>query len=423
MTTPYRTFWPEGVEHDPKYDVRVPPWRALEAQSIAVRQELIKLEALGQPVPRFGSDAIHRRRYGTVPNAVPTNKYDLHNIFCFQYLPSIYQAKEDAANLVKRILQRRGDREMEIQQYMAQCRNEMAHQMYHHAMWRRYGRRVYVLDDTTYKLLALTPLPALPCSLLAMPEHSFYLRLPKDAFNFNVWNSISKREDSQPIEGVMVAMDNITPDSSEPREMAFMAIGDGPDNTDRNLAYISFGLGPDALLSDIRIQPGNMKEALGGGNYAVGSEYELGVLVPRIIFGFLLYLQSEHPDIEPVDPAPRRHFKEIRSEQQRQAALQTQAGKLRNYTKLPILYIGRRHAEEVAEQVKELEFAQRSSSGDKTWTLDHQIWVRGHWKQQAYGENRQLRRMIWIRPYLRGPDMAESLKVAAMKVQKAQVVA
>jgi hypothetical protein len=53
MTTPYRTFWPEGVEHDPKYDVRVPPWRALEAQSIAVRQELIKLEALGQPVSAF----------------------------------------------------------------------------------------------------------------------------------------------------------------------------------------------------------------------------------------------------------------------------------------------------------------------------------------------------------------------------------
>lgn len=420
MTNPYRTFWPEGVEHDPKYDIKVPPWRVLEAQSIAVRQELIKLDTLGQPVPRFGSDAIHRRRYGTVPSSVPITKYDLHNIFCYQYLPSIYQAKEDAASLVKRILQRRGDPQMEIEQYMAQCRNEMAHQMYHHALWRRYGRRVYVLDDITYKLLALTPLPALPCSLLAMPEHSFYLRLPKDAFNFSVWNSMSKQEDSQAIEGVMVAMDNITPDSTEPREMAFMAIGDGPDNTDRNLAYISFGLGPDALLSDIRIDPrGAMTDTIG--TYSVLSEFELGVLVPRVIFGFLLYLQSAHPSIEPVAPAPRRNFKDIRSEQQRQAALATQASKLKNYTKLPILYIGRRDAEEFTQETKELESSQKMTNGEKTWSLDHQIWVRGHWKKQAYGEGNQLRKMIWIRPYLRGPDMVESLRVAAMKVQKAQV--
>lgn len=36
----------------------------------------------------------------------------------------------------------------------------------------------------------------------------------------------------------------------------------------------------------------------------------------------------------------------------------------------------------------------------------HQILVRGHWRNQPYGTNSVQRRITWIRPYLKGPDMA-----------------
>jgi hypothetical protein len=35
--------------------------------------------------------------------------------------------------------------------------------------------------------------------------------------------------------------------------------------------------------------------------------------------------------------------------------------------------------------------------------------VRGHWKLQVHGKNRENRKQIWIQPYWRGPDMAELL--------------
>lgn len=39
--------------------------------------------------------------------------------------------------------------------------------------------------------------------------------------------------------------------------------------------------------------------------------------------------------------------------------------------------------------------------------LAHQVIVAGHWKSQAYGQNRDLRKTIWIEPYERGPDVAQ----------------
>lgn len=42
----------------------------------------------------------------------------------------------------------------------------------------------------------------------------------------------------------------------------------------------------------------------------------------------------------------------------------------------------------------------------KTGILDHRIIVRGHWRQQAYGEKLSLRKRLWIKPYYKGPELA-----------------
>jgi hypothetical protein len=44
------------------------------------------------------------------------------------------------------------------------------------------------------------------------------------------------------------------------------------------------------------------------------------------------------------------------------------------------------------------------TAGRSRAPLHHREWVGGHWKQQAHGPGRSQRRLIYVAPYLRGPD-------------------
>ena len=43
------------------------------------------------------------------------------------------------------------------------------------------------------------------------------------------------------------------------------------------------------------------------------------------------------------------------------------------------------------------------------WQLAKRFTVRGHWRQQAHGPSRSLRRRVWIKPHWKGPESAERL--------------
>ncbi|MDH3629320.1 MAG: hypothetical protein OES25_16915 [Acidobacteriota bacterium] len=56
--------------------------------------------------------------------------------------------------------------------------------------------------------------------------------------------------------------------------------------------------------------------------------------------------------------------------------------------------------------------AQRKSLGgsSSSWTLTKRFWVRGHWRNQAHGEGRLERKLIWVMPHEKGPkDIQEAL--------------
>lgn len=49
--------------------------------------------------------------------------------------------------------------------------------------------------------------------------------------------------------------------------------------------------------------------------------------------------------------------------------------------------------------------------GGASWKLESRFVVRGHWRNQAYGPDRSLRRRQWISPFWKGPeDMGEALE-------------
>lgn len=49
------------------------------------------------------------------------------------------------------------------------------------------------------------------------------------------------------------------------------------------------------------------------------------------------------------------------------------------------------------------------------WKLDHRVLVRGHFRWQPHGPERQLRRLIWIEPHERGADLAEKPPMLYMR--------
>jgi len=47
-----------------------------------------------------------------------------------------------------------------------------------------------------------------------------------------------------------------------------------------------------------------------------------------------------------------------------------------------------------------------AAQGDSGRHYDKRFWVSGHWRQQACGPGRKLRKPLWVSPYLKGPEDA-----------------
>lgn len=61
---------------------------------------------------------------------------------------------------------------------------------------------------------------------------------------------------------------------------------------------------------------------------------------------------------------------------------------------------------ELRRMAQEFALAQSAQHNRPGWKLRARLVIRGHFKQQAYGEGKLLRRRIWVEPYWRGPEGA-----------------
>lgn len=383
---------------------RVPPMKDLIEDQERVRANMavgkMIVEATEQRSKFFQS-------FGTFDRElIPTkpSEFDMGIIAHFNMLPMIAKWREEyLRNLIKWKIVRTVEE-------MDASRNELLHTLYHMSYWRANGRRVYVLDQTLYTMLAHTELPAWPLDTLAFKSASFYIKLPRGAFQFGCRNRMGML-DIEDAEGIMVTISDPSPDTGKQRELALIVCGDGSSvkkgSSGSNIAYITVGLGPDGKMSDVVLVKGSdYTEA------EQGEDQYLRVTVPRVILGLMLYMQSEHPDLMPVPAAARRNIEAIQNPGKRRKAEKANA----RQSRLGYIYVGKRLALEQAEIEREAS-TRAEQSGRK---LDHPVWVSGHWKRQAYGEGRAYRRELWIRPYRKGPDFEESLRIRAAKVQPAQ---
>lgn len=446
----------EFLDGSPADAFRVPPWQALLAEGVRVRAAFCDGdEHRARFASMYGMDS-HARGLGTI-TPPPPESYTITNAQHFQFLPSVERIKSTAVDVACRLASIHRSpalmltarmwnggadvpahallSDAEKQNLETTVRAEQSHMLYHKAMWRAHGRRVVVLDPTTYTLLAHTDLPPFPASMLAAPWPAFYIQLPPRTFEFDVLDVRTHTVDRRFAEGVCVAIDYPEPGSDDTdhrvRELAFMVMGEdeGQGAEGRNAAFATIRFGPGATLDQFakdgayiqqRSTMGPNEQTLEYARVDFAGAHDLAVFIPRVIVGLMLYLASEHPDVVPVAPAPRRTFADVRSPLQRAAALKRQAEKLRAATRLPVLVIGSRLAEIHARELEQRIRVDEKRTG-KRWTLDRAVWVRGHWRNQPHGPGRTERRLTWIRPFVRGPDAAESMAIRAARVPRAQL--
>lgn len=123
----------------------------------------------------------------------------------------------------------------------------------------------------------------------------------------------------------------------------------------------------------------------------------------RLILNSILYITSNNPDIIQVLSG-------------RNAALQS-AEKIRSQVKS-------KKAKQQAKKISELDYhfvgkdvgqivinkdIKSSDPTQKNNTIEYAVrfLVRDHWRNQAYGPELTDRRLVWIKPYYKGPEMAD----------------
>ena len=132
--------------------------------------------------------------------------------------------------------------------------------------------------------------------------------------------------------------------------------------------------------------------------------YTDGLAFYRIVLNAVLYLSSDKAELT-VKESPRKEIEDraegIASLPRRRKLLQT-AGR---YTALDYEEVGA-SVGTIVIQKGEAEGVEGGSGGGKPLV---RFMVRGHWRRQPHGPESQDRKLIWIRPYYKGSDLAATI--------------
>jgi hypothetical protein len=377
----------------------LPSWPTLQAEAAALRAAIQRGE-------RSDLIDVWRKTVGYTPFGGPLSDVDPHNEVVFSLLPSVgriltgYQAALDhfCADMPVRV---RRDFVRVI-----------LHSWYHLLHFRRSGNRVYVVDPHTFELLVHTELPDIPSALLGLPLASFYFCLPEGLFEFVSQGTGIRHA----VTGVTVTTDAPSPAPDLHREVRLWIDGRPLEGGRPGDSFVeaTIQLRPDARLPEVMIRgvddSADVAPIVDRGSVALDS-------VSKVVTGLCLYLMSEHPRLEPVPPAPRIDVERIKNAGKRRKAAERNA----RTSRLGYIHVGASSPiAEPAETVSDSEGAANRSPVGR-WQLSHQVWVRGHWRHQAYGPGLREHRVTWIKPHVKGPAYADALAIRAARVQPARL--
>lgn len=120
--------------------------------------------------------------------------------------------------------------------------------------------------------------------------------------------------------------------------------------------------------------------------------FEAVNLMRRLVVNFCLYVSSPHPDIEPIKSGQSQWGTTVRGEG-RPKRTKVRVSRRRRSSRKKKVASATYEVWEVGRNVEKL----------RRVSVATDILVRGHFRRQAYGSGRKLRRVIWIEPHIRLP--------------------
>ena len=141
------------------------------------------------------------------------------------------------------------------------------------------------------------------------------------------------------------------------------------------------------------------------------------VLFYRALMNCILYIQSKDADIISKLSPHRRAGTMNRKEREQELFLSDQPKK--EVSKLDYEMVGesippmiiKRVVDESGDNEKANgEESSRTAAASEHNKMGKRILVRGHWRNQAHGENFSERKLIWIKPFYKGPEIAEMIE-------------
>jgi hypothetical protein len=284
--------------------------------------------------------------------------------------------------------------------------------------WSLSGEKVFLCSDGLVDNLLLTELNV-NADQIQVPFDSFALvfQSPEamDAFH------VGDRQPS-PHRGTVTVLATMLPpaDGTSARRLTMVVAHSDQTRTYR-MDVRSLSL-PDnwsveqALQTDWdEILPGQKKDpsqglkfTTEGGLGATSDEtfYTDEKLFYRLILNTILYLSSKDPEITKGQSglkAELAHLDQIKTPAKRRKATERPGD--RQESALDFILVG---ASVGRLQAGEGEAVAPPEGNPKGW-INRRFIVRGHWRNQAFGPGRQDHRVMWIKPFYKGPDLAEMI--------------
>ena len=237
-----------------------------------------------------------------------------------------------------------------------------------------------MLGEHAAHLLARTDLPNAPVDALSLPFRSFYLRMPRGMYFLN------NTANNVPGDGVLVTSDRTEASLGRGRDLRILICPDTPKSIGLPMPAADGTFTSD---DDLVAAAADLQRQLGEGS-STADVTDQADPIASLVFGFLLYLMSEHPELQPVPATSRTGATRSAKRKKRQ----------RKSPPVAIIRVGR-------------DIGPRATAQAEGPPLTHLTWVRGHWRNQAHGPRHALRKFIWIQPNRRWADFAEQISAQA----------
>jgi len=327
--------------------------------------------------------------HATYRDIALSSVFDEANEMMKKYLIHVYQNELEAMS---------NQTEMHdfLQQHLEQQMIFTTNMMFHVYKFVTNHMKIYQISQDLGDMLMNTTLKKVPSELLQSPYEEIVLETPINLLSlndgetgehnvYNIYVNIEEHTGEKVLKLFIAALSNENSvDELDDKCFYFKLIVKDGENI-----HDSVNRQADDFIAD-------------GKKYSDSSDLMNIKKISRIfnfVLNCLLYITGAECDIKYID---RRRDLQGKMDRAKSGGKRKKWERMINNCDLPKYVIG--SSIKLTRMEKEAYDCARTGTGSKHTS---RTIVQGHWRNQVYGEGRSLRKMVWIKPFWRGPEFGE----------------